>query len=79
MEYDMNEAAAAMMGLLIMVTTIAGLILKYKGLLTIGRPLERRDCAKKCLEHKELSDVIDSITKDVLLLKKQQIDIVLKT
>lgn len=41
----------------------AGYVLKKSGLLTFGKPVERRDCQRKCQDHDHLIKVVEDIRK----------------
>ena len=51
-------------------TTIA----KYKGLITFGKPVERRSCSAVCGEHNALISDMTNISSDVSELRQGQVD-----
>ncbi len=62
MEYLPKDLSSVVMGILILVSIVAGGILKFKGLLTFGQPVERRDCAKlRCPDHESLANSISTL------------------
>ena len=79
MPKDISIHAPELIAAIVFVFGIVGTILaKYKGLITFGKPVERRSCPsevmKVCGEHNALILNMANISTDVSELKQGQID-----
>jgi len=64
---------SAIVGFLVIVGSVAITVLKFKGLITFGKPVERRDCSKLCPEHPELMSGVAETKIEVESLKERQV------
>lgn len=61
---DPNALANVIFGLIILGAVISGFVAKTKGLITFGKPVERRQCAKTmCGEHPNLMSKVEGLER----------------
>jgi len=72
---NLTEIAGAIIGAMALV---AGFVLKQKGLITFGKPVERRNCVKRCDEHSEVIKDAALVSQRVETLKERQITVLEK-